>query len=127
MKISSKQYAIALFESTRHLSEEKVGEMVKNFVAVLKKNNDLSLGNKVIEEYQNYSRRQKGIAKIQITTGKKIDSDIINVLTQKLEQSVEIEQQVDTSIIGGAVIRTGDVLIDGSVRKRLEELRNRIG
>jgi len=127
MKISSKQYAIALFESTRHLSEEKVGEMVKNFVAVLKKNNDLSLGNKVIEEYQNYSRRQKGIAKIQITTGKKIDSDIINVLTQKLEQSIEIEQKVDTSIIGGAVIRTGDVLIDGSVRKRLEELRNRIG
>ena len=123
MKITPKQYAIALFESTQHLPEEEVGKIIKNFVGVLKKNNDLSLGGKIIEEYQNCVRRKKDIAKVQITVGEKISGDVINILTQKLGQTVEIEQKVDESLIGGAVIRIGDVLIDGSVKRKLGELK----
>jgi len=126
MKITPKQYAIALHQSTQYISEEEASRIIKNFVNVLKKNNDLSLGGKIVEEYQNCVRREKNISKVQITTSEKISSDIINALTQKLEQPIEIEQKVDNSLIGGAVIRVGDVLIDGSVRNKLERLRKSI-
>ncbi len=124
MKITPKQYAVALYESTQHISEKEAGERIGNFVGVLKKNNDLSLGRKIINEYQNYCRRKKDIAKVQITASAKIGGDAINALTKKLGQTVEIEQKVDESLIGGAVIRMDDVLIDGSVKKKLERLKN---
>ncbi len=123
MKITPKQYAAALHQSTQHLPEEEVNKRIENFVGVLKKNNDLSLSGKIISEYQDYCRRKKNIAKVQITTSTKISDDVINTLTGKLGQTVEIEQKVDESLIGGAMIRMGDILIDGSVRKKLERLK----
>ena len=126
MKITPKQYAVALYETTQHLSEEEINKIIENFVGVLKKNNDLSLSEKIIGEYQSYCRRKKNIAKVQITSSKRINGDIINALTKKLGQAVEIEQKVDEGLIGGAVIRIGDVLIDGSIKKKLERLRRSI-
>ena len=127
MKILPKQYAIALYESTRRLPEEETNKTIKNFVGVLKKNNDLSLSEKIIDEYQNYCRRKKNIVKVQITSSKKISGDTINALTKKLGQTIEIEQKTDEGLIGGAVIRIGDILIDGSVKKKLERLRKSVG
>ncbi len=39
---------------------------------------------------------------------------------------IELEQEVDPSLLGGLVVRVGDRLIDGSVRGRLERLRNQL-
>ena len=39
---------------------------------------------------------------------------------------VELDVKVDPSLLGGLVVRVGDLLIDGSVRSRLERLRNRL-
>ena len=40
--------------------------------------------------------------------------------------TLEIEQQVDPTILGGVIVRLGDRMIDGSVRGRLERLRSRL-
>ena len=39
---------------------------------------------------------------------------------------VELETKVDPTLLGGIQVRLGDLLIDGSVRGRLERLRNRL-
>ena len=43
-------------------------------------------------------------------------------LNQKFEKEITIESRVDSSLIGGAVIRAGDMVIDGSIRGRLNKL-----
>ena len=45
-------------------------------------------------------------------------------LTERLGRTVRLETETDESLIGGAVIRAGDVVIDGSLRARLEGLSN---
>jgi F-type H+-transporting ATPase subunit delta len=54
----------------------------------------------------------------------------IRQLTARLEQStggrIALDVQVDPSLLGGIVVRVGDRLIDGSVRGRLERLRNQL-
>ena len=45
-------------------------------------------------------------------------------LTERLGRTVRLETAIDESLIGGAVIRAGDVVIDGSLRSRLEGLSN---
>jgi F-type H+-transporting ATPase subunit delta len=45
-------------------------------------------------------------------------------LTKRLGRTVHMETEIDETLIGGAVIRAGDVVIDGSLRSRLEGLSN---
>lgn len=50
--------------------------------------------------------------------------DIVKALRQRLGSNVKLSTEVDEKLIGGAVIRAGDVVIDGSLRSRLEKLSN---
>ena len=43
-------------------------------------------------------------------------------LTRKLGRQVKLSTQVDSSLIGGVVVRSGDLVIDGSVRGKLAKL-----
>ncbi|HNP65088.1 MAG TPA: F0F1 ATP synthase subunit delta [Woeseiaceae bacterium] len=49
-------------------------------------------------------------------------AEIAAALKKRLGREVRIETQIDENLIGGAVIRAGDVVIDGSLRARLEGL-----
>jgi len=49
---------------------------------------------------------------------------IATALQARLGRSVNIETEIDENLIGGAVIRAGDVVIDGSLRARLDGLTN---
>jgi len=48
--------------------------------------------------------------------------EIAAALKKRLGSDVNIETEIDENLIGGAVIRAGDVVIDGSLRTRLEGL-----
>ena len=49
---------------------------------------------------------------------------IAAALKERLGREVKLETKIDENLIGGAVIRAGDVVIDGSLRSRLEALSN---
>lgn len=49
---------------------------------------------------------------------------IVKSLRQRLGSNVKLSTEVNENLIGGAVIRAGDVVIDGSLRSRLEKLSN---
>jgi len=64
------------------------------------------------------------------TSAAPLDDAEIRAITARLEAmtggSVALETAVDPDLLGGIVVRVGDRLIDGSVRGRLERLRNRL-
>ena len=124
MKITPKQYAISLYETTKNVDKFRAGERIKNFVNILKKNNDLSLANKIKDEYNKYYRNQKNISKIEIISNAKLSSETLNKIIQKFKNQIEVEEKIDKSLIDGIVIKINDdVLIDGSVRRKLEDLK----
>lgn len=49
---------------------------------------------------------------------------VVDALKKRLGRDVRLETQIDETLIGGAVIRAGDVVIDGSLRSRLTSLSN---
>jgi F-type H+-transporting ATPase subunit delta len=59
-----------------------------------------------------------------------LTADEVRALTQRLEQStggrIALQVDVDPDLLGGIVVRVGDRMIDGSVRGRLERLRNQL-
>ncbi len=127
MKITAKQYAIGLYESTKNVDELELQNRIKNFMNILKKNNNLSLVNKIIENYYQYYREKKKISKIEITSNERLKPEAINKIVQKFSKQTEIEEKIDRSLIGGIIIKIDDnILIDGSIKRKLEDLKKNL-
>lgn len=127
MKITPKQYAISLYESTTKIDKIQAEKRIGNFIKILIKNNDLSLIDKIIQQYYKYYRNQRNITKIEVSSAKKLNPEILNKLIQKFHNQIEIEETVDESLIGGIVLRIDDnLLLDGSVKRKLENLEKNL-
>ena len=85
---------------------------------------------RVAAEFVRLDNRRQGITVATATAAAELTPDEVRALTTRLEQftggRVELDVTVDPSLLGGLVVRVGDRLIDGSVRGRLERLRNRL-
>ena len=127
MKITPKQYAISLYESTTKIDKIQAEKRIGNFIKILIKNNDLSLIDKIIQQYYKYYRNQRNITKIEVSSAKKLNPEILNKLIQKFHNQIEIEETIDESLIGGIVLRIDDnLLLDGSVKRKLENLERNL-
>lgn len=127
MKITPKQYAISLYEATENLSETKAEKVIENFVEILKQNNDLAQEEKIITEYYKHYQKQKNISKIKIKSREKVSPDIMNRIMKKFENQIEIEEEFDSNLIGGISLEIDErILIDGSINKKLDNIKNAI-
>jgi F-type H+-transporting ATPase subunit delta len=81
-------------------------------------------------EFRRLVNLRAGVTTAVATSASELQPDEVRELTQRLEKltggTVELELNVDESLLGGIVVRVGDRLIDGSVRSRLERLRTRV-
>jgi len=124
MKITPKQYAISLYESTKNVDEIKINKRIKRFIDILKKNNDLSLADKIVDKFHECYRKERSISKVEIITDDKLNPATLNKIIHKFNDQIEIEEKIDKLLIGGMVIKiNNDTLIDGSVKRKLEELK----
>ncbi len=127
MKITPKQYAISLYEITKDANKEESAKLIGNFVNLLRFNNNLSMKDRIVEEYEGYLRKQKGIAKVKIRSGEKLSPEVVSGIVKHFAGQVELEEEVDPSLIGGIAVEINDdMLIDGSVQRKLEDLRQNI-
>jgi F-type H+-transporting ATPase subunit delta len=85
---------------------------------------------KVAAEFRRLDNARQGITLATATSAAPLGKDEIKALAERMEKftggRVELDVQVDPSLLGGVVVRVGDRLIDGSVRGRLERLRNQL-
>jgi len=85
---------------------------------------------RVAAEFRRLDNIRLGITPARAVSAAPLEPAEVKALTARLEQMtggrIELEQEVDPSLLGGLVVRVGDRLIDGSVRGRLERLRNQL-
>ncbi|HJU40811.1 MAG TPA: ATP synthase F1 subunit delta, partial [Tahibacter sp.] len=71
-------------------------------------------------------RATEGVLKVRVRAAVPVDgaqADALkSALARRFGRTIELESVIDESVIGGAIIDAGDVVIDGSVRGRLERL-----
>ena len=127
MKITPKQYAISLYESTKNVDQVEIEKRIKRFIDILRKNNNLSLVDKIVDKFHECYREERNILKIEITSDAKVNPAILNKIIHKFNNQIEVEEKIDKSLIGGMVIKVNDdTLIDGSVKRKLEELEKNL-
>ena len=107
-----------------------VSRQVLNLIGLLLRRGRIKELPRLAAEFRRLDDERQGITHATATSTSPLTADEVRALTQRLEQftggRVELDVQVDPSLLGGVVVRVGDRLIDGSVRSRLERLRNQL-
>ena len=80
------------------------------------------------DHYEALKAEVENTVDVTVTSAAQLSSEqeqaIVSALKERLGRNVSLATEIDENLIGGAVIRAGDVVIDGSVRARLEGLAN---
>jgi F-type H+-transporting ATPase subunit delta len=105
---------------------DEIDSKGSNFVYLLTENKRIRLLPEISEQFNALKANQEKTIDVEVTTAYELSSDTLAKLTQslknKLECDVKLNTNVDQSLIGGAVIRAGDTVIDSSVRGKLVKL-----
>lgn len=119
-KITPLQYAIFLYEIT--LKRPEIKKQINGFLGILAKNNDLGKIDEIVKEFEKYEKKQKGIKDVEIISAKPIAKDIKTQILEAVGGKTEVKEVLDPDLIGGVVVTIGDMMIDGSLRRKLKEL-----
>lgn len=97
-----------------------------NFIRVLASNKRLPLLPEIHKQFEQYKANREKTVDVDVVSAFEMDADseqkLAEVLARKLEREVKVDTTVDSSLLGGVLIRAGDLVIDGSVRGRLNKL-----
>ena len=108
----------------------KVSGPVLNLLKLLVQRGRIEDLPRIAEEFRRLDNQRLGIAPARVVSAAPLEPAEVKALIARLEQmtggQIELAQEVDPSLLGGLVVRVGDRLIDGSVRGRLERLRNQL-
>jgi len=131
MKITAKQYAKSLYEATEEKSHSEVDSAVKNFIKILIKNNHLKLEANIIQKFREIYNAENKIAEAEVVSWEPLSNALLNNVSKYVSNKYQAKEVVlnniiDKSIQGGIIIKVGDEIIDGSVARKLKELKNKL-
>lgn len=105
---------------------ETLNEKGKNFIRVLADNKRLNVLPEIAEQYEQQRAEAESTVEAEVTSAFPMSDaqqqQLIAALKQRLGREVTLVTKTDNSIIGGAIVRAGDLVIDASVTGQLEKL-----
>ena len=109
----------------------KCGDSVYKFLQVVNQKDRLGALLGIIAAYEQLLRDKKGIVRVQAWVASELSEEEAKLVAKSVGETlggkkVELEQEVDESLIGGLRIRVGDKLIDASVASQLNLIKQRL-
>ncbi len=104
----------------------KLDAAMQNFVRVLAENHRLVLLPEIAAHYEAARAQVENTVDVDVISAVALDAaqaeKLKQALNTRLRRQVRMQNSVDASLLGGAVIRAGDLVIDGSLKGRLDRL-----
>ncbi|HXJ05686.1 MAG TPA: ATP synthase F1 subunit delta [Candidatus Acidoferrum sp.] len=106
------------------------GKIIRNFLFVIADHQRSHVLPEIVAAFQAVIRRRQGIAEAEISSAVELSAAQKKKFTQTLAKltgkEIQANYSLDPALLGGAVVRVGDTIYDGSVRNSLNELRARL-
>lgn len=104
----------------------RINEKARNLVDALAVNKRLPLMPEVQELFERLRAERQKKVEVEVISAYPLAGEVVDklavALKRRLDREVNIHTTVDETLIGGAVIRAGDTVIDGSLKGRLSKL-----
>jgi F-type H+-transporting ATPase subunit delta len=104
--------------------------IVRNFLFVVVDNQRTHLLPEILQSFEEVIRQRQGAAEAEVTSAAELTAPQKTQLQQTLERltgkKIQAKYSLDAALLGGAVVRIGDTIYDGSVRNRLNQMRARL-
>jgi F-type H+-transporting ATPase subunit delta len=118
--------AIQLAELVNGVGGDALDENSRNFVSLLAQNRRLGFLPEIAALFEQMKAEVENAVDVEVVSASKLTPEqegrYAAALQKKLGRQVRLNTKVDGSLIGGAVLKTGDLVIDGSIKGRLERL-----
>lgn len=105
---------------------EDLDDRCRRFVNVLADNHRLELLPEIAAQFEALKAEAEKTLDVEITAAVELTDQQVasyaQALRQRFDQDVNVSVDIDPGLVGGAIVRAGDTVIDGSVRGRLTRL-----
>jgi F-type H+-transporting ATPase subunit delta len=112
---------------TAILDRAGTSEMTRRFVLLVARNRRLFALDRMIAAYLAELARRRGEITAQVTSATALDDEqhraLVETLRNEVGAKVQVEVDVDPSLIGGLIVRVGSRMIDNSLRSKLQRLQ----
>lgn len=121
-RVTPEELAMLVIE----IAGPQLDEEGRNFVRTLADNRRLALLPEISALFDELKGEAEGVIDVTVTSAAPLDDSELGKLTaalqRRLGRSVRLQCATDPALLGGAVLRAGDLVIDGSLRGRLERI-----
>ena len=111
-------------------SGASVGTDGRNFLALLAHNRRLIFLPAIAAQFEALRAEVENTLDVEVTTAFALEPEqrerLAVALAKRFKRQVRLAESVDASLVGGAIVRAGDLVIDGSVQGRLARLQQQI-
>jgi len=105
-------------------------KILRNFLFLVIDHHRTHMVPELAEAFEAVIRERQGFAEAMVVSAVELTEAQKKSLTQSLEKKtgkkIEAKYSLDAKLLGGAVVRIGDTVYDGSVRHRLDEMRAKL-
>lgn len=118
--------AVQLAELVSSVAGEGLDQNGRNFISLLAENKRLPFLAEISQIFNAMKNDAERVVDVQITAAAPLPeaeaAKLTAALEKRFDRKVRVQSSVDPDLIGGAVVRAGDLTIDGSVKARLARL-----
>ena len=115
--------------------QDKISKTTLNLLYVLIDKQRFYLLSEIQDQLSKLVNKKKGIVVAEVHSAHELDPEIVGKIVETLRRSIstndvkdiKIEQKIDQSLIGGLKVKINDLVYDGSIKGRLENLKRRLG
>jgi F-type H+-transporting ATPase subunit delta len=105
-------------------------KIIRNFLFVIVDHRRTAIVPEMVRRFQEVIRQRQGIAAAEVRSAVELNAaqkaEVAGMLARLTGKRVETRYALDAALLGGAVVRIGDTVYDGSLRHRLDEMRTRL-
>ena len=99
-----------------------------NLIKLLIENSRISVFPEISEHFNSLKSELENSVNVTVSSAVPLSEDqklaLEEVLKKRFDSEIYLQTEIDETLVGGAIIRTGDVVIDGSLRASLSGLSN---
>jgi F-type H+-transporting ATPase subunit delta len=105
-------------------------EHLVNFLKLLAERHRMPAIHRIRNEFDSMWAEENRLLPVSVTSAVDLDKSLVKDIGKRIEEQtgrkVELSSTVDPEVLGGLVVRVGNMILDASVRNRLEKLRKSV-